>query len=74
MATRGLKDRTYVNGIPAFGLCSKCERPFTTTPEARTDPEKAIRDFYALFESHDCNEGAGQAAAQIVKGTTKGPS
>jgi len=57
---RELKDRTFLNGVPTYGRCSKCSQPFKTGPEAMTDQKKATKDFYAAFEGHRCEEDASR--------------
>jgi hypothetical protein len=69
---RELVDLSYVHGIPAFGRCGKCGRPFETPSDAMANPKKATEDFHAAFAAHKCDQDASQAAARIVREATEG--
>jgi hypothetical protein len=71
MANRRLLGITYIHSVPVYGRCSKCGRPFTTPSDATANPLKAMRDFYAVFQGHKCDEDASQAAARIVREATE---
>jgi hypothetical protein len=57
---RVLKDVTYMQGVPASGRCSECDRPFSTSPEAMGNPERATRDFFRAFKVHKCEVDASK--------------
>ena len=59
MPERTLKDMTYIEGVPVFGRCSLCGRPFQVLADTTTDAEQATREFYAAFTSHECEDTAG---------------
>ena len=71
MPDRTLKNVTLIRGIPMYGCCSRCGRPFRMPPEAMENPEKAKQDFHAAFNLHNCDEEPSQAAARMVREATE---
>jgi len=71
MADRTLKDVTLIRGMPMYGRCSRCGRPFRMPPEAGENPEKAKQDFHAAFNLHECDQDTNHAAGRIVKEATE---
>jgi hypothetical protein len=56
------------DNLVVAGRCSICHRPF----ESRfVVPELASRAVKSEFDTHVCNEDANQAAARVVRESTK---
>jgi hypothetical protein len=62
---RTLKDVTFIDGVPNFGVCSTCGRTFEVL-DTSTNPGQATRDFYTAFENHECDEDARSSESSAV--------
>ncbi len=58
-------------GTPTAGRCSVCHRSFEIELGTHEALSAAKERLLAMFNEHVCNEDANQAAARIVRETTK---